>query len=272
MRLYNAFRMAEVMSTEATPGEGDLLRQLTLPVAFAVATVVGVAWYVTWSTSDLTLALLATPMFASGSEDLTLFFALLVVMMVAMMLPSALPMVLSYAGFTRLEAGRPTKPTDLAGTTLFASAYFLVWGAFCVGALLGLVALGVMGPLLGPSIFVPAGVLLAAGLYQTTRTKDLCLTHCHSPMGFVLGHWRAGRVGALRMGLLHAMYCVGCCWLFMLVLFVTGAMSLVWMSALSVAIFAEKLGPKQLLISRAIGLLLVVLGGVLALGLAGRAG
>ncbi len=254
------------MATETAPQEGNLLRQLTLPVAVAVVAVVGIAWYVTWSTSDLTMALMAMPLMPAGSADLVLFFALLVVMMVAMMLPSALPMAVTYHGITRLEAGRPTKAADLVGTTLFASAYFLVWGAFSVVALLGLMALGLLGPLEGALAFVPAGVLVAAGLYQVTRTKEVCLHHCQSPMGFVMTHWSSGRLGALRMGLDHAAYCIGCCWLFMLVLFVAGSMSLLWMGALSIVIFVEKLGPKQLVVSRAIGVLLVILGGLVAAG------
>ncbi len=212
------------------------------------------------------MALMATPMSPGGTADLTLFFVLLVVMMVAMMLPSALPMVLTYHGLTRLEAGRPTKPADLSATGAFTSAYFVVWGAFAVVALLGLMALGLLGPLSGTLAFVPAGVLVAAGIYQVTRTKEVCLHHCQSPMGFVMTHWRSGRLGALRMGLDHAAYCIGCCWLFMLVLFVAGSMSLLWMGALSVVIFVEKLGPKQLVVSRAIGVLLVILGGLVAVG------
>lgn len=248
------------MAVERSLGEGNLLKQLTLPVALLVAAVVGLAWYTTWATSGLTMAFLAMPMSTAGSTELAVFFAVLVVMMVAMMLPSALPMVLMYAGLSRLEAGRPMRPTDLVGTALFSSAYFVVWGIFGVLALLGLMALGLMGPMVGVLAFAPAIALVAAGLYQATRTKEVCLSHCQSPMAFVLGHWRPGRIGALRMGLRHAMYCVGCCWLFMLVLFVAGAMSLVWMGVLSVVIFAEKLGPKQMLLSRVIGILLVVLG------------
>jgi len=252
------------MAAELRKQERGHFRSLTWPVASAVASVVGLAWYVTWSTSDLTMALMPLPAALPGIERLALFFALLVVMMVAMMLPSALPMVLMYAGLSRLEAGRPTRPADLVGTALFSSAYFVVWGAFVVVALVGLMALGLMGPMVGDLAFAPAVVLVAAGLFQATRTKEVCLSHCQSPMAFVLGHWRPGRLGALRMGLRHAMYCVGCCWLFMLVLFVAGAMSLVWMGVLSVVIFAEKLGPKQILLSRVIGVLLVILGVLVA--------
>lgn len=234
-----------------------LLRKVTWPVAFAVAAGVAAAWYVTWATSDLTMGVLMAPGTAAPS-DLLLVFALLTVMMVAMMLPSALPMVLTYHALSRLEGGEPTRPADRLGTALFGSAYFVVWGAFALLAFLALSGLGILGPLSGPLVLLPAAVLLAAGVWQVTRTKEVCLSGCQSPLGFVLQHWHAGRAGAWRMGARHAVFCIGCCWLFMLVLFVTGAMSLVWMGAISAAIFLEKLGWRPVLVSRAIGLLLVV--------------
>ncbi len=248
---------------EELPAAPNLLRRLTLPVALAVVAVVTAAWYVTWATSDVVMELM-TPATA-GSPDLVLFFALIVVMMVAMMLPSALPMVLAYHGITRLEAGRPTKPADLAATAAFAAPYFLIWGAFGIAALLGLMALGILGPWTGVAVLVPAATLVAAGAWQVTRTKEVCLAHCTSPAIFVLHHWRAGRLGAMRMGLRHAAYCIGCCWLFMLVLFVAGSMSLLWMGGLSLAIFAEKIGVRPVLFSRVIGVLLVLVGGLVAL-------
>jgi len=238
---------------ETAPAEpAGLLRHLTIPVAVAVALAVGAAWYATWTSADVLMALMAPSLLRS--TDLVLFFALLVVMMVAMMLPS------------RLEAGRPTKPADDAATALFIAPYFLVWGAFGVAALLALSALGLMGAMTGPLAFASAGTLVAAGLWQVTRTKEVCLTHCTSPMSFVLHHWRSGRSGAVRMGFRHSLYCIGCCWLFMLVLFISGSMSLVWMGALSVVIFTEKLGVRQDLFARAIGVVLVALGGLAVFG------
>jgi predicted metal-binding membrane protein len=252
------------MEAAEVPAPG-LLRQVTVPVALAVAVVVAAAWYVTWATTDLVMMLTQPSM--TGSEPLLLatFYALLVVMMVAMMLPSALPMIVAYRGLTRLEGGRPVRPADNVGTALFVLPYFLVWGAFSVVALFGLVALGPLGMFEGGRALVPAIVLAAAGLYQFTRPKEVCLSHCESPLGFVVHHWRSGRAGAVRMGARHALYCVGCCWLFMLVLFVVGAMSLPWMGAISIAIFAEKVGKKPLLVARGIGVLFLVVGGLFAL-------
>jgi len=175
-------------------------------------------------------------------------------------------MIVAYRGMTRLEAGRPTKPADDAATALFIAPYFLVWGAFGVAALLALSALGLTGAMTGPLAFASAVTLVAAGLWQVTRTKEVCLTHCTSPMSFVLHHWRSGRSGAVRMGFRHSMYCIGCCWLFMLVLFVSGSMSLLWMGGLSVVIFAEKLGVRTIMFSRVIGVLLVALGALAGFG------
>jgi len=249
---------------EATQvGPTALLRRMNIPIAVAVALVVAAAWYGTWASADFLMALMAPSRIAS--TDLVLFFALLVVMMVAMMLPSALPMILAFRGMTRLEEGRPTKPADNAATALFVLPYFLTWGAFGVAALLAVIALGLMGSMTNVLAIASAATLVAAGLWQVTRTKEVCLTHCTSPMGFVMRHWRSGRFGAWRMGLRHSLYCVGCCWLFMLVLFVAGSMSLAWMGGLSIVIFAEKVGVRPLLVSRAIGLGLVLLGGLVGI-------
>src|SRR5207244_6303324 len=161
----------------------------------------------------------------------------LVVGMVEMMLPSALRVIGAYRGMPRLEAGRPTKPADDAATALFIAPYFFVWGAFGVAALLALSALGLTGAMTGLLAFASAVTLVAAGLWQVTRTKEVCLTHCTSPMSFVLHHWRSGRSGAVRMGFRHSLYCIGCCWVFLLVLFFLGSVSFLLFRGLSVVIF-----------------------------------
>lgn len=254
------------MAAGAPASTSRSFKGYTWPVAAAVATVVVAAWVVTWVSTDWTMALMSMPD-ALLPTDLAVFFAVLVVMMVAMMLPSALPMVITYQGITRLEAGRLTKPADHVATALFASAYFLVWGGFAVVALLGLMAIGILDPMMGAAPLLSTVVLVAAGAYQLTRPKEVCLAHCQSPMGFLMHRWRPGRAGALRMGLHHSFYCIGCCWLFMLVLFVAGAMSLLWMGVISVAIFAEKLGTHPLATRRGIAVLLFALAAVLTVPL-----
>jgi len=256
------------VATSEAPTAPTLLRQASVPVAVLVGLVTVLAWYVTWSTADLSMALMDPMMTPMGPSSLATFFVLLVVMMVAMMLPSALPMILAYRGLTRLEKGEPVRRADTLGTVLFVLPYFLVWGGFSVVALLGLMALGLLGPFTGALAFAPAVVFLAAGAYQFTRPKEVCLSHCESPMGFVMHHWRAGRSGAAGMGTRHALYCIGCCWLFMIVLFVVGAMSLVWMGIVAVFIFMEKVGSGRFPVARAIGVLLLILGGIVAVGAA----
>ncbi len=251
------------METASRVEPSSLLSRINVPIAVAVALVVGVAWYATWTSAGSTMALIAPSTLVS--TDLALFFALLVVMMVAMMLPSALPMILAFRAMTKLDAGRPTKPADNAATALFILPYFLVWGGFGVAAIFGLMAIGLVGSteaMTGPFVFASAATLVAAGTWQVSQTKEVCLTQCTSPMSFVMHHWRSGRIGAMRMGFRHALYCIGCCWLFMLVLFVSGSMSLLWMGGISVAIFAEKLGVRTRLLSRVIGVVLVAVGGI----------
>src|SRR2546422_4054958 len=169
---------------ETVPAEPAwLLRHLTVPVAAAVVLAVGAAWYATWTSADVLMALTAPSLFRS--TDLVLFFALLVVMMVAMMLPSALPMIVAYRGMTRLEAGRPTKPADDAATALFIAPYFLVWGAFGGAALLALGAFGLLGSLTGPSAFASAVTLVAGGLWEGPPNKGGCFALSASPTCFV---------------------------------------------------------------------------------------
>jgi predicted metal-binding membrane protein len=177
--------------------------------------------------------------------------------MAAMMLPSVAPMVLAYARVGRVRPARTP-------TGVFVTAYFAAWGAY------GLIAYGVfrlvdsldMGALAwdraGP--YVVGGAIAAAGLYQLTPLKDVCLRHCRSPIHFLAHGWRDGAQGAFRMGFTHGLYCVGCCWGLMLVLFSLGVMSLVWMAAIAGVIFAEKVLPWDERLTRVIGVAFVVLG------------
>ncbi len=237
-------------------------RQLTARMVLVVTLLTIVAWYVTWTTADPLMSLMMMPSALTGPIELGLFFVLITVMMVAMMLPAALPMIMTFHGRTRMNDSHIDGSKDVTATVAFVTPYFLLWGGFGVVSLFGLTMLGVMGPLTGPIAIIPAATLFAAGTYQITRVKQMCLSHCQSPLSFVMHHWRGGRMGAMRMGLSHALYCLGCCWLFMIALFVAGSMSLLWMGALSAVIFVEKVGFKQLLFSRVFGAMLVLLGGV----------
>lgn len=163
------------------------------------------------------------------------------VMMALMMLPSAAPMVRLFAMSSRraVQQGRVAVPT-----ALFVLGYLLVWTLFSVGAtalqalLRSLSLLSSEMSLLHP--WMAAGVLLGAGLYQFTGLKTACLSHCRSPLEFLLTRWREGPRGAVEMGLRHGLYCLGCCWAMMLVLFAVGVMHLGWVIVLAMFVLLEK--------------------------------
>jgi predicted metal-binding membrane protein len=185
------------------------------------------------------------------------FLGIWVTMMAAMMLPSVAPMVLAYA---RVGRARPTS----APTAVFVAAYFAAWTAYGVAAygVFRLVDALDMGALAwdGAGPYVAGGAIVAAGLYQLTPLKDVCLRHCRSPIHFLAHDWRDGARGAFRMGFTHGLYCVGCCWGLMLVLFTLGVMSLFWMAVIAGVIFAEKVLPWGERLSRVIGVVFVALG------------
>lgn len=168
-------------------------------------------------------------------------------MMVAMMLPSASPMVLLYARVVlRAESeGRPMRAS--AAVTAFASGYVAVWILFsglAVALQWGLERMGALSAMMSLSAAVlSGGLLMAAGLYQLTPLKAACLTHCRAPASFIAVHWRPGVLGAWRMGFVHGLYCVGCCAVLMLLLFVGGVMNLIWIAGLTLFVAVEKLAP-----------------------------
>jgi predicted metal-binding membrane protein len=141
---------------------------------------------------------------------------------------------------------------------VFTSGYLIAWGLFGVIATLadwGLERAALISPMGGRlTPILGAVVVIVAGIYQLTPLKTVCLTHCRSPFGFVLNHWRDGGVGALRMGVEHGLYCLGCCWFLMALLFAAGIMSLLWMAAITVFVFLEKLLPGGEWIARISGL------------------
>lgn len=186
------------------------------------------------------------------------------VMMVAMMLPSATPMILA---FIRLLHQRQPRPVALTLSWLFVAGYLLAWTAFSLVAGLaqwGLHGLGLMTTAMGRTDPLPGGVMLmAAGAFQWSGFKNACLSQCRSPLDFLLHQWRDGTGGALTMGLHHGTYCVGCCWALMLLMFAGGVMNLAWMGAIAVYVLLEKLVPGLRQLEHASGWLLV--GGGLAL-------
>jgi predicted metal-binding membrane protein len=174
-------------------------------------------------------------------------FLMWVVMMVAMMLPSASPTILLYVRVLRRaesERGEIRVPASLGA---FASAYLAVWSLFSVLAVVlqwALEHLGALSAMMSSRLaLLSGGLLVAAGLYQLSPLKAMCLNHCRGPAWFIAAHWRPGPLGAWRMGFRHGIYCVGCCAALMLLLFVGGVMNLVWIAGLTLLVAIEKLAP-----------------------------
>jgi len=183
------------------------------------------------------------------------------VMMVAMMLPSAAPMILTFASVMRKRRhlGRPYVPV-----VVFVTGYVTVWCAFSAVAAVGQWFLH-RHALLSPTMAgVSAGLggllLLGAGVFQFTPLKHMCLTHCRAPLEFILTRWREGGRGAFQMGLEHGMFCTGCCWALMYLLFVIGVMNVVWIALLTMLVVLEKTLPRRVAVSSTIGLCLIAWG------------
>jgi predicted metal-binding membrane protein len=203
---------------------------------------------------------------AWGLPDFTAMFVMWSVMMVAMMLPSATPMILL---FEKINQKRDLQGQAKNPITLFVGGYLLVWLGFSILATLlnwSLHSAGLLTSMMGKVTPVAAGIsLVVAGTYQWTTLKYACLTHCRSPVGFLMTNWRVGRLGAVRMGSHHGLYCLGCCWLLMILLFVLGVMNLLWIAVLTVFVLAEKVVPRGQLLGRIAGLLMIGWGGWLIL-------
>jgi predicted metal-binding membrane protein len=200
-----------------------------------------------------------------GTDPGTLgfFIGVWVVMMAAMMFPSIAPMVLMHL---RIQDGRRDRgqPVAVGATTLFVAGYLIIWAA---AGLLGY-AIFQLGEAISGDLFswdsggpyLAGGVIVAAAIYQLTPLKDACLRKCRSPFMFLMTRWQPGRLGALRMGVEHGGWCVGCCWMLMAALFALGVMSVGWMAFIAALIAIEKLLPWKALANRGIAVLLLALG------------
>ena len=201
-----------------------------------------------------------------GLKYAALMFAMWWLMMVAMMLPSAGPMVLLHAAVSRKSASTdaPSASNPYRSTGAFLSGYAAAWGIFSAVAVLaqwGLEQAGLLSSMMTTtSRLLGAGLLIIAGLWQLTPLKAACLRHCRSPIGFLSTHWRPGISGAFRMGLEHGAFCLGCCWFLMMLLFFGGVMNLIWIVGLAAFVLIEKLVPAGVLFGRISGLLFLVWG------------
>lgn len=244
-----------------------VLRRDRQVVAAALIAVIAMAWL--WILLGAGTGMFAMDMiFGPNSNDMTsmmtpavwtigyagLMFTMWWVMMAAMMLPSAAPILLLFARINRKEklAGRPFIPTGI-----FAAGYLVAWGAFsalATGLQCELERLGLLSPMMtATNYWLGGAILVAAGLWQLTPIKGICLRHCRSPMGFLVQSWRPGRGGAFRMGLGHGSFCLGCCWFLMGLLFFGGVMNLFWIIGLTALVLVEKTLPMGSWIGRIVG-------------------
>jgi predicted metal-binding membrane protein len=231
-------------------------RDRTTVVTYAILLVLTTAaWlHVVWAamTDDMAgMDMVMTPAVRAGLA----FVAAWTVMMAAMMLPSALPMIALYAATQRDTAG-PTP--SVVPVTLFTLIYLGLWAATGVPIYVASVALSALAT--DVRAYTVAGMLVVAGIFQLTPLKHMCLRRCRSPLGFFLGHWRGGWRGSVAIGWAHAAYCLGCCWALMIVLVGAGAMGLAWVLLVAVVVAAEKLLPAGERIAVVTGIALVLLG------------
>ncbi|MBT5551779.1 MAG: DUF2182 domain-containing protein [Nitrospina sp.] len=195
-----------------------------------------------------------------------MMFLMWAIMMVGMMLPSVAPTVLIYAAIARKAA---TGNTPVAPTGAFISGYVVIWIAFSLFATTAQWALD-QAALLSPmmvsnSVGLGAVLIVTAGIYQWLPIKDKCLQQCRSPVDFITSHWQKGMTGAFRMGLSHGMFCLGCCWVLMSLLFVGGVMNLLWIAAITLFVLLEKILPLGDAGGRVMGLIMIATGAIIAL-------
>ncbi len=215
------------------------------------------------SAVTMTSMAIISPDMVMPSEHWSLNYGLLVfamwsVMMVAMMLPTAAPMLLVHSAISRKRAAsrRPFIPT-----LLFAGGYLAVWTGFSAVATVVQWQLHKIGVLTGmmqiASPLMSGLILVGAGLYQLTRLKQTCVVSCQHPVGFIMRYWRSGDGGAFQMGLVHGVLCLGCCWFLMALLFVGGVMNLFWIAGLAIYVGLEKFSARLKWLPRIVGIFLV---------------
>jgi predicted metal-binding membrane protein len=195
-----------------------------------------------------------------GASDALALFLMWAVMMAGMMLPSATPVILLVLATYRRRGGRQSPRAAAA----FGAGYLIAWTGFSAAAALAQTALHAAALLsagmASDSAALAGGIFLLAGVYQWSPWKHACLSHCRSPLHFLTTEWREGTGGAFLMGLRHGLFCVGCCWALMVLLFAAGVMNLVWVAAIALFVLAEKVLPRGYAIGRAAGFLLAAWG------------
>lgn len=193
--------------------------------------------------------------------DILMLFIMWSIMMAAMMLPAAAPVILLIDKLNRQRLKRNSPYTQ---TLYFTFGYLLVWAFYSLLITLAqwwLHYMTLLSPMMvSNNLLFSALLLVIAGLYQWTELKQSCLRLCRSPMSLLSSHWQEGIQGAIKLGLIHGQYCLGCCWCLMALLFVTGVMNLKWIAILTLVVVIEKLLPKGELVSKLLGILLILFG------------
>jgi predicted metal-binding membrane protein len=261
-----------------------VLRRDRLIVGSALGVIAVLAWaYVLWLAADMDMngmnmsglrmvpagvGMMAPAAAPWSAVEFAFVFVMWATMMVGMMVPSAAPMILLYARVgrqARLGQGS-TASKPFAATGWFAASYFLAWAGFSLAATLVQWALErealLDARMASANILLGAIVLIAAGLYQWTPIKNACLAQCQTPLRFLMSHggFRSNVLGCLRLGLLHGIYCVGCCWVLMALLFVVGVMNVLWVALLALLVLLEKLMPWGRWIARIVGAVCIAVG------------
>lgn len=259
-----------------TPGDssappGFILRRDRLVGLVALCLFIALAWWYLLSGAGMpadisSMAAMDMPMGMNMSQPWTLRYAALVfimwwVMMIAMMLPSATPMILLFGMMNRRQASRGTASVSSA---IFALGYLGVWGAFSLLATTlqwQLERLALLSPAMVATSAVLGGlILIGAGVYQLTPFRDACLQSCRGPVDFFARFWSPGVAGAWKMGLRHGLFCLGCCWMLMALLFYGGVMNLYWVIGLALYVLIERFIARSRFASRLASAALIVWG------------
>ena len=234
------------MGSSAADLTGRVLRRERLIVAISLALLVALSWWY-----------IAT---GAGMRAMQPPFGALVLMwwlmMVAMMLPSAAPAVMLYS---RVRASRDD--TTIAQSWVFLAGYLLVWLLFSILAAAAQRLIADPATALG-NRWAGGALLIVAGVYELTPLKNACLGRCRSPAEFISRNWRPGAAGAVRLGVLHGVDCLGCCWMLMLLLFAGGVMNLLWIVGLTLIVAIEKLLPRGEWFAPAVGMALIACGAI----------
>jgi len=264
--------MAPTQPSLTSPSHSTYPHAGRLAVAAGIAVALAVSWayllYMVWGMANMGAvadSLLMPSMTNWDRTDLLRVFIMWSIMMAAMMLPSATPLLFLIA---RINGGRSGRGHALVATGVFGLGYLAVWTGFSVLATLvqwGMLEARLVTPMMdSANPILSAALLIAAGAYQFSPLKYVCLTRCRSPLSVLMTQWREGFYGAFAMGLKQGMYCTGCCWLLMALLFAFGVMNLAWIAALSILVLLEKLLRNPRWFTRATGALLLGWGALLA--------